>query len=112
MRLNTATIVILVVLGIVAATMKVVATIKVSRCANLPRAARIVFVLRTIFLFVLVAVGLARFFLPPVWQFSIFGTTTFITLIGILVVLWMAYPLLIWKGQKAESQDERVARAR
>jgi len=109
MHLTTARVIVLVAIGVIAAITKIVSTVKVSHNLVVPKPARIVFVLRTILLFVLVALALARFFLPPVWQFSFLGMRTFIALIGLLVIFWLAYVFLIWKGRKTVLQKHDVA---
>jgi len=101
MHLTTARVIVLVAIGVIAAITKIVSTVKVSHNSVVPKPARIVFVL--------VALALARFFLPPVWQFSFLGMRTFIALIGLLVIFWLAYVFLIWKGRKTVLQKHDIA---
>lgn len=112
MHFRAVKLVALAVIGVVAATMKIVSTVRVSRSAAVSKAARAVYLVQTIFLFVLVGLALARFFLPPVWQFSIFDTRTFVALIGILVILWLAYVVLVWKGRRSVLQKHDAAGSR
>ncbi|HEV2287684.1 MAG TPA: hypothetical protein VGR81_01885 [Candidatus Acidoferrales bacterium] len=112
MHFPAAKFVTLAVIGVIAATMKIVSTVRVSRSAAVSKAARAVYLVQTIFLFTLVGLALARFFFPPVWQFSIFDTRTFVVLIGILVILWLAYLALLWRGRKTMLQKHDAAEIR
>ncbi|MGB6877761.1 MAG: hypothetical protein WBD87_17190 [Candidatus Acidiferrales bacterium] len=106
MHLNAASIVVLVTLGIGAATLKIFATVKVSRAGKLPKIARIVFVLRTVFFFLVVAVGLDHYLLPATWQYPAFGFKLFLTVIGIWIALVTAFPILLWRHRKIDTPKQ------
>ncbi|MHB8411001.1 MAG: hypothetical protein ACYDDI_03535 [Candidatus Acidiferrales bacterium] len=112
MHLNAASIIVLVILAVVAAAIRVIVTIKVSRVTELPRAARIVFILRTVFFFLVVAVGLDNYFLPSAWQFPAFGFKLFLALIGIWMSLMIAFPILTWRYRNAGAPKQSSARIR
>ncbi|MHB8526986.1 MAG: hypothetical protein ACYDD2_12615 [Candidatus Acidiferrales bacterium] len=110
MHLSAASITVLVILAVVAAAIRVIVAIKVSRATELPRAARIIFILRTVFFFLVVAAGLDNYFLPSAWQFPAVGIKLFLTLIGIWMSLMIAFPILTWKYRNTCAPKQSSAR--
>ena len=110
MHLSDASITVLVILAVAAAAIRIMVTVKVSRATALPRAARIVFVLRTVFFFLVVAAGLDSYFLPSAWQFPALGFKLFLSLVGIWMSLMIAFPILTWKYKNAGAPKQSSAR--
>ncbi len=106
MRLNAASIAVLAILGVIAAALKITATVKASRARELPKTLRVIFVLRTAFFFLVVAVGLDNYFLPPMWQYPAVGFKLFLTLVGVWIALLVALPILMWKHRNANAHKQ------
>lgn len=109
--MNIPEILIFLILGLVAATIKILATREIARRPEFPRPLRAVSVLRTVFFFLFVAVGLGESFVPSAWRFPSVGFDLFLALVGIWMSLMITFPILAWRYGNAFAHREKIGKA-